>query len=93
MRTITSSGTLTDAIFPGSTFDVILTIQIFDLGLKQGNLAEVADILRKDGQEIPNGRYDLRDAASGEFFHLRKRTSGWEADVLLTAANHIVEEQ
>jgi hypothetical protein len=79
MRTISSSGTLTDAASTGHTSEVIFGIEIFDTGLQRGhNLAEVTFVLRKDGQDILNGQYDLEDKVTGESFHLRKAHSGWE---------------
>ena len=53
MRTITSSGTLTDTIIEGYTSEVIFGIQLFEPGAKP-DLAEVG-FVRRDGRDIPNG--------------------------------------
>ena len=79
MRTITSSGTLTDTMFPGQTFEVVFCIQIRTLD-HPGSPPRVVNIdyvLRKDGHEVPFGPYDLRESVSGELFHLQKTYSGW----------------
>jgi hypothetical protein len=78
MRTIASSGTLTDSIFPGQTFEVMYCIRMFD-PFKTG-LTNVDYVLSNDGQDVPNGQYDLRDGITAEVFHLRKTPSGWEVD-------------
>jgi hypothetical protein len=88
MRTIASSGTLSDTIFPLQTFEVTYCIQMFDPEFKT-DLTKVDYVLSNDGQDLPNGQYDLRDGITGDLFHLRKTLSGWEVDVGRTVAlNH-----
>jgi hypothetical protein len=88
MHTIASSGTLSDTIFPGKTFEVMYCLEMFDPEFKT-DLANVGYVLSKDGQDIPNGQYDLRDGVTGDSLHLRKTPSGWEVDVGRTVAlNH-----
>jgi hypothetical protein len=88
MRTIASSGTLTDTIIPGQTFEVMYCIQMFDPEFKT-DLAKVDYVLSNDGQDLPDGQYDLRDGVVGDLFHLRKTPSGWEVDAGRTVAlNH-----
>ena len=77
MRTITSSGTLTDSVFPGHTFEVMFCLQTLDPGF-QPRVVSVDYVMRKDGHDVPYGRYDLRDSISRELFHLRKTFSGWK---------------
>jgi hypothetical protein len=45
------------------------------------DLTKVDYVLSNDGQDLPNGQYDLRDGITGDLFHLRKTLSGWEVDV------------
>ena len=84
MPTIASSGTLTDTAFLGHTFEVLFCIQMNDPAFKS-RVVNIDYILRKDGQDVPYGPYDLRDSVSGEVFFLRKTFSGWKASVGRTA--------
>ena len=77
MRTITSSGMLTETGFPRHTFDVVFCIQTHDPGFKPRTVS-INYVLRKDGHDVPYGPYDLLDSVSGELFHLRKTLSGWK---------------
>jgi len=80
MRTIASSGTLRDRRFHTPAHEVLFGITVQSWG-RHADLARVDYVIRTDGREISNGRYDLRDSVSGEFFHLRKFPLGWEVVV------------